>query len=89
LFSGIAFSHRDDAAAFATGCPNNQNHSLAKEADGEKALLAIVRTVVGQGEFSTVEQLYRVGEIRAALIKRSLEFLLVELDIHAESILPA
>jgi hypothetical protein len=63
LFSGIAFSHRDDAASFATRCPDGQNHSPIEEADGEKAILAIVRPVVGQGELLAIEQSRCMGEV--------------------------
>jgi len=88
LFSGIAFSHRDDAAGFATGRPNNQDHSFVEEANGEEAFLAIIRPVVGQGELRALEQLHRVGEIQTALIERFSAFLLVELDVHVGSAPP-
>jgi len=67
---------------FAAGRPDDQHEAPCKKAVGLESRLTIIKTVILQREYWSVEQFRRIGEIQTALVERRLALPRIETDLH-------
>jgi hypothetical protein len=77
----MGVSHRNDAAAFATGRPNEADATVLEKSPDSKTDLAIVLPVIFQLDVIRMENLYGVGEVNTSFFQHleSLGFIVLNL----------